>query len=922
MPVASASEVFGRDEELAAIDAFLEHTAQRALLIEGEAGIGKTTLWQAAVERAGDQGGRILVARPVGAEAQLSHSGLGDLLQDVPREVAAGLPEIQQRALTVALAEDEQSEGEVLDGRVLATAFLNLLRALAEEKPVVICVDDLQWLDRSSASVLVFALRRLGGSAVRLLASCRGEIGAPLPFELERALPEGLERLGVGPLSEGALHRLLRQRLGLSLSRSLLHAVRETSGGNPFYALELGRAGIERGEDGSVRLPHNLELLARERLQGLPAAAREALAYISALAEPTAALLARVGAEDGLEPALAAGVLELHEGRLRFSHPLLASAAWGTADPVRRLEIHRALAEVVDDPEERARHLAMASERPDARVAMVLEQAAESARARGAPAAAAELLEQARRLAPADDPELWARLTERASLMHYQTGDWDRPMQLAEEALERLPAGPERAAILTVACEMRPGALDLCRQAVEEAGETEVRARALLALVEQCTFTGEHARAIGIATEAYELAERLGRRDLMGVALVYRAAMRMGGEVPPEREDLADLAAAVEIERELGGLPTSIHNAPATHLAFSKLLCEDDVPAAARLLEDRLREAREKGDERNYAHLAIDLVDSELELGNWSRARELAEEGMELCQLAGDRHTYSDYAAMLGSIAAHEGDLESARPLYEESLALHEEFGDVAWSMQPRSSMLFLELCEGRIDSARARIAEIRALFCEDAEPTWLRFQGDEIEVLVLVGDLEAARHRVDNLRLVGEKRGWPRFLAWADRGEGLLLAAQGDLEGAQTALESSLRQHEKIPLPFERARTLLVYGQLLRRAKQRKAAREVLNQALEEFERLGAKHFGSKTREELARVGGRSPAGEGELTATEERVARLVAQGLSNKEVAARLFITVRTVEATLTRVYAKLGLHSRGELAARLGAGSAGPA
>jgi DNA-binding CsgD family transcriptional regulator len=915
MVAAAAPEVVGRDDELAKISRFLDDRALRALVIEGEAGIGKTTLWQAAVERARERGYRVLAYGAIGAEAQLSLSALADLLAGVPREATGALPKVQQRALAVAMGEEEAT-GRDIEGRLVAAAFLSLSRALADERPLVFAIDDLQWLDGSSAAVLAYALRRLRDANVKLVTSCRGELGKPLPFDFDRALgSEGLLRVPVGPLSEGALQRVLHQRLGVSFPRPVLRAVHETSGGNPFYALELARGGVELADDGSIRLPRSLELVVHERLQQLPAATRTALAYVSALPEPAPELLAHVVSEDALEPAIAAEVLEVQAGRLRFRHPLLASAAWAAVGEARRHEIHRALAEVVEDPEQRARHLSLSATAPDAGVADALQLAAERAYRRGAPAAAADLLERARRLTAEEDLRRWARLTERAARAHYEAGDWERPLELAREALAKLPAGPERAHILLVACEMRPGQLDLCRQALAEAGESELRVQALLTLCEQLFFfSTQRERAIDVADEAHELAERFGRRDLAGVALTYRAAAKMNAEIAGARQDLTR---ALEIEHELGGLPTTIQMEPTTWSAYAAVLYDDDFMAARPLLEVQLRKAAECGDEREYALISEDLPVYELEAGDLARARGEAQRCLEFAEMTGHTGLQAEMARALGLVSAWEGDLRSARVLLDRSLELYGGVEDAFYRANAVAAMGFLDLCDDRPADAVADFARFRELVGEHREPRGLcpGCQGDEIEALVLAGDLEWARHRIASLRRVGADRASERLLAYADRGEGLVLAAQGDLAGARAAMESALRHHEQIRrLPLERARTLLAYGQVLRRSKHQKGARDALGEALLEFERLGAKHFVEKTREELARVGGRSPAAAGELTATEQKVATLVAAGLSNKEVAARLFVTVRTVEATLTRVYAKLGIGSRLQLSRAL--------
>ena len=274
----------------------------------------------------------------------------------------------------------------------------------------MVAIDDIQWLDGPSASTVEFAIRRLHNEPVVFLLALRSGEGAA-PLGLDRALPEGgLRRLPIGPLSLGALHRLLGERLDLVTSRPKLRRIRELSGGNPLFALELGRA-VQRGairlEPGEA-LPGTLAAAVRDRLMLLPQETRTALLAASALSQPTLALVrAAVGGdpEPRLAPALEAHVIELEGDRIRFSHPLLASGVYSEADSAERRALHRRLAELLPDLEERARHLALGTEGPDEEVAAELEHAAERAHGRGAFASAAELAELARRLTPAEMEE-------------------------------------------------------------------------------------------------------------------------------------------------------------------------------------------------------------------------------------------------------------------------------------------------------------------------------------------------------------------------------------------------------------------------------------------------------------------------------------------------------------------------------------
>jgi tetratricopeptide (TPR) repeat protein len=293
----------------------------------------------------------------------------------------------------------------------------------------------------------------------------------------------------VTPLSLGAVHGLLQARIGLLLARPVLRRLHEVAGGNAFYALELGRA-LERhgampvpGEP--LPIPEELHELVRDRLVVLPAATREALAVAAALSQPTLSLLRDAGnGADALRPALEAHVLDADGGGLRFTHPLLASAVYESVDAIARREIHRRLAAVVHDEEERSRHLALAVDTPDAQVAAALERAAAHARARGASAAAAELGEQARRLTPWDALVDIHRRTVGAALYCFDAGDPGRALELLEKALAAAPPGSARAEVLAALSRLhrfggdQPLAAELARQALAEAGaDDRVRAR-------------------------------------------------------------------------------------------------------------------------------------------------------------------------------------------------------------------------------------------------------------------------------------------------------------------------------------------------------------------------------------------------------------------------------------------------------------
>ena len=345
-------EIVGREEELGSLYAFIGEAGGglAALVLEGEAGIGKSTLWLAGLEHARTRGLRVLSSRPAEAERSLAHVGLGDLFADVLDDVLPALAAPRRRALEVALLREEAS-GDPVDDRAVAVTVHGVLQILSEREPILIAVDDVQWLDRSSSSALAFALRRLDENQVLVLLARRLVDGAQ-PSGLEQALSaECVQRLPVGPLSVGALHRFLRDRLDRPFARQTLLRIHERSGGNPFLALELARIlDVDIDPLQPLAVPESLEELVRARISGLPASTREALALASALGTPSESLLERAGvAAEALEPAIVARVIERENGAIRFTHPLLSSVLYRDLGAERR-SVHGRIAAIVEDP--------------------------------------------------------------------------------------------------------------------------------------------------------------------------------------------------------------------------------------------------------------------------------------------------------------------------------------------------------------------------------------------------------------------------------------------------------------------------------------------------------------------------------------------------------------------------------------------
>jgi DNA-binding CsgD family transcriptional regulator len=916
-----AVEVVGRGAELAAIDAFVAaaETGPAALAFEGEPGIGKTTLWEAGRAAARERGARVLASRPGPSETRLTFAGLADLLADVTPELLEQLPVPQRRALDAALLRGE-GDGPPPEPRVVATAFLSALRELAACEPVVVAVDDLQWLDAATWHALEFAARRLTSEPVGLLAASRPEGAARA-----RALGgESLRRVLLGGLSLSALHRILAAQLGRSFARPLLVRIERTSSGNPYFALELARAILEQGTEvagaAPLPLPDDLVQLLRRRVRRLPPSCRDALLAASLLSQPTLALLD----VDAIAIAEEAGLVGVDErGRVRFAHPLLAAAVHASAPRAKRRRVHAELALVVGDAEERARHLALAAEAPDERVASALVAAARSARARGAPDSAIELLELAAALTPDElAGERRARRFELAWCVA-AAGDPPRASGVLREVIAEAGPGPLRARARVVLALLREWegaeqAVALCEEGLADAaGDPDLCAEihAVISRIADfdATLKTAHARAALELLAGRDVAPRLHAYALLALA---EAELQSGHGV---RRDLLDRAAALEAEGGADGEPGlgEVHahsGLPlSTRLLAICLLYADELDEARRLFELELRVASDHGDEAQVARTVWRLAYVELKAGRPALAEAYLAELTAIVARTGQEGVGSRGLWTRAQLAALGGDFDSARSAGERALELALA-GGAEWLVAESVAALgFVELSAGRLEAARGyldRADELnRRMRCGD--PGILRHHANHVETLVALGERERAEAALEVFERQAETSGGAWGLATATRCRGLVLLARADLDGALASLERALAEHARLPVPFELARTLLVKGRLHRRRNERRLAREALLESAAILEQLGATAWEERARSELQRLGLRK-APSGELSRTEEHVAALAGSGLTNREIAERLFVSRKTVEANLARAYRKLGIRSRAELGA----------
>ena len=903
----------GREAEWSLVEDFLGRVTEgaRALVLEGAAGVGKSTLLIAAVADARDRGYVVLSSRPAESERLLANVVLGDLLRDVRPEDLATLSAPRRRAFESALLMRDDPGGEI-DTRALGVSVVTLLSGMARDAPLLVAIDDDQWIDPSSASTLSFALRRLGGQRLGLLTTRRGaHVGAAT---LEDTIePATVKRLTVGPLSVGALHAVVRDRLGLVLSRPTQVRLHEVSGGNAFHALEIARtlSGHGSGGSGDLQLspgvPVRLDRLVDARLEALDDAAQAALLLIAAHGRfPVAALRASAISPSAVEAARRAGVLEMDDGVVRFSHPLLASAIYYGASDEGRRAAHERLAGIVEDPLHRARHLALGAAGPDRELAGSLDLAARLASERGVSIAAAELAELALRLTPPEATGDARRRAGAAARAHSAAGDGVRARAIAADMLAAAEPGRQRAEALLVAIDFEaPGARRaLLEQAlVEAAGAPELEAAIhaalsdarYLATVGTTTWAEDHAAA------ALELAERLGDHTLLATALASLAVVHLIGGEPD----------ALELAERAYRLAAGSTDAPLLRRASGclghVLTWLGDTDRARTWLEARLAEWTERDERAREAYLWY-LAVVETLAGRWVAAQDYADRSAEILVDYGTERPY-DFPASL--LALYRGDLQAARTLSERGLSVG---ADEPVFRMYLGTLGMCDLWSGDPQAAVANFAraEAEAAALGIREPVGWEWRPDYIEALLQIGRIDEADALASAWDVSARRLGRHRVAAQVVRSRGLIASARGDVQAAVELLEEAIALHEQTRDPFGRARAYLALGVNLRRTRQKRGARQAIETALRSFQALGAGHWIAAARAELGRIGGRTRISG--LSASEQSVASLVAEGCTNREIASRLFLGERTVASHLTHIYAKLGVRSRTELARHL--------
>ena len=920
---ATPLELVGRETETARLRWLVEDRAHgaRAVVVRGGPGIGKTALLGWGMEAAADVGARVLVTRSVEVEMPLAFSAIVDLLEVPFSEVADEIPASQRRALAVALGLEEPPELPP-EPLTISRATVEVLRTLAMRAPVMVAMDDVQWLDAGSRRVLAFAVRRLTGAPIAVLATLRAEPGHADPLALANAFgPSAFTEIELGGLSSGAIQHLVRTRLGVRLPRPLLARVHDTSGGNPMFALELARTLPESSESAGAPLPvpESLHELVRARVAALPKELIPLVRMVAVLERPTLAQLERAfataqHARQLVDLGFAHEVVDIAaDGVVRFAHPLLASAVYADIPPAARAKLQYRAAEIADDEEERARHLALAASAPDMAVATALDDAVARAAARGAQEAAAELARQALRFTAPDDIERVRRGLVYATHLIAANRPGPRGASVPggaapelDDLLEREIAGDDRARVL-----MLRSLLDLeneacvkrLREACTHAQDATVRARALTMLAWTLGVWGwnldagahEAEQAVDVAATAEGTLPLVFALAARGTIDDYRGAPGA----------LAYLERALELHGDAGSAETD----PALALGRAHM-SHGDYDRARALFGASRERARRAGEDAVLMWMHRFFGELEIHCGRWNAAERELDAG--LSEATG--HWRANLVCLRALIAARRGDAERAESDAAEAHDYGTASGDpwlvvgAAWA---RGSLALLQETPERAHDHLQRghaILDAAGL----REPGLLRLSFELAEAAAAIGKLDQAEGLADQLAERAAARNHPWASAAAARCRGIAVLGAGDAARAITLLAQAREEFAAIGAPYELAHTHRTLGAAHARLGERRRAADELHEAHRIFGELGTPAWQERTDAELRRAYPRQRR-DSVLTSAEEHVAALVASGRTNREVAAQLFTTVKTVEAHLTRIYRKTGVRSRTELARR---------
>ncbi len=876
------------------------------LVIRGEAGVGKHALLQDTAEQATDF--RLLRGTGVESEIELAFATLHQLLRPVLDRLDR-LPGPQANALRGAFGLIDTEPNPFL----IELGVLSLLGEVARERPALCIVEDAHRLDQASADTLVFVARRLAAEPVVLLLAARDD-------DVRQFAEQDLPSLWLGGLDPAAAGQLLEAHAG-KLTPEVRDRLVEETGGNALALLELPASLSGEQLAGREPLPERLPLSNRleqtflERARRLPERTRTLLLVAAVEGDGELATILAAGRvlaarPEALEPAERSGLIRVSGPQLEFRHPLVRSAVYQGATFIARQAAHRALTQVLEGAQQADRriwHLAAATLGPDEYVARTLEASAERARRRGSPATAAAALERAAALTPPAGP--WAQRMVAAAECLWEAGHGGR----ARTLLDRIEPQPEDPAVRARMAHVR-GAVEL--------------ASGIPAIA--CTVLVEGARPIldsdpARATEMLVLATRaaLAGNELRTIVEVIAPAVpSLPGHDDARVERVADSLLAARVPQVVSAAgtqdlhPTATTTWPHPSLTWIWPMLAVVEPAGddstANLQLAKLVAAGRAAATIGTRTVALaNLAIAEFCLGGWPSAVSNATEGLRLARETGQQATTGYFLALLASVAAQQGRAEDCREFAEAALAAATPRRVVVVAAHASWALAQLDLAEGRPAAALERLGALTTPHDPTAyAPIALLATGDLVEAAARAGRLEGMEPFLARFERWAEwdKRTWT--LATAARCRALITQGEAAERHYQTALAV-----EGIGLrPFDLARTELLYGQWLRRARRRADARPHLRAALEIFDQLGAVPWIDQASVELRASGEtarkRDPSTLKQLTPQELQIARLAAGGLSNREIAAGLFLSPHTVGYHLHKIYAKLGVASRAGL------------
>ena len=880
-----------------------------AVVVRGDPGIGKTALLVDARERASDM--HVLSARGVESESELPFAALDQLLRPALAHLGK-LPAPQERALRSALGLEDGAADERF---LVFAACLTLLAELAEERPVLCLIDDAHWLDLGTTDALLFVARRIHAEGIVMLFAAR-------EGDVRRFRGSGVESIMLGGLDAEAAAALLARGAGGDAAPSVRAHLTELADGNALALLELPSALSEGQLAGTEPMPETLPLTQQvesvflERVRRLSEESQQLLLVAAADDAGSLSVVTRAAAAgglpaDGLIEAEQAGLVTVQGDRLSFRHPLVRSATYAAATSSARRAAHALLAVALDGEEhvdQRAWHLAAAALGPDAETGAALESMAERARLRSGNAAAATAFERAAELSP--DSESKARRLVGAATAAWHAGQPDRASALVERA-DPIVSDPRlRAQLTAVRGEIQFQCGDLfvaCETLMSGAAEVAgLDSRKALQMLFDAANAGDWAGDYGRVAEAVKRAATLPPSGDDRDALLTEMLIGVGS--------FLEGSSAREVDRVRGVVDCAdVFDEPIWLLwaAWGAGAIGDDA-RAEELLRRSIALARASGTVNKLTHSLMIVALEGIFAGRCALAAEAAE-GFRLARDAGLRNTASVLLAELAWFAAVKGQDDECRAYVDQITKEARETRMAIANTIARWGLALVDLARGRPEVASTQLEELRAAPPGVCQPhIALMFMPDLVEASVRSGLDEQARVACAAFEGFAEPEAPTWALALAARCRALLSV---DADDAEREFTEALRFHAESNRPFNRARTELLYGEHLRRHRKRVESREHLRTAFAGFEALGAEPWAERARAELRASGEtarkRDPSSIDQLTPQELQIVRFVSHGLSNKEVAAQLYLSPRTIDYHLRNVFTKLGITSRTQLA-----------